>query len=174
MWLGLRLFPRLADTPTAGGYPLGDHRITTGITALDTMLGGGLWPGSATMITGPSGSGKTIMGLHFIYGAAQRGEPGVVATLQENPTQLTRMLGGLGWPLTHPAVELMYRSPVDIHIDEWVHDLLHAVDGAQAGRVVSLEDTASPGGDVNPRRRSFAMAFGLPRTLAAERAEENE
>jgi circadian clock protein KaiC len=133
---GLRLFPRLADIPTAGGYPLGDDRITTGVTALDTMLGGGVWPGSATMIAGPSGSGKTIMGLHFIYGGAQHGEPGVIATLQENPTQLTRMLGGLGWPLTHPSVEVMYRSPVDIHIDEWVHDLLHAVDHAQARRVL--------------------------------------
>ena len=133
---GLRLFPRLADISAAGGYPLGDERITTGVVALDQMLGGGVWPGSATMIAGPSGSGKTIMGLHFIYGGAQRGEPGVIATLQENPTQLTRMLGGLGWPLTHPAVEVMYRSPVDIHIDEWVHDLLHAVEGAQAPRVL--------------------------------------
>ena len=133
---GLRLFPRLADIPLTGGYLLGDQRITIGIAALDEMLGGGLWPGSATMIAGPSGSGKTIMGLHFIYGGAQRGEPGVIATLQENPTQLARMLGGLDWPLTHPAVQVMYRSPVDIHIDEWVHDLLHAVEGAQARRVV--------------------------------------
>jgi circadian clock protein KaiC len=46
------------------------------------------------------------------------------------------MLSGLGWPLTHRSVEVMYRSPVDIHIDEWVHDLLHAVEGAQARRVV--------------------------------------
>jgi circadian clock protein KaiC len=133
---GLHLFPRLADIPAADGYRLGDKRITTGLAALDEMLGGGLWPGSATMIAGPSGSGKTIMGLHFIYGGAQRGERGVIATLQENPTQLARMLGGLGWPLTHPAVDVMYRSPVDIHIDEWVHDLLHAVDQAQASRVV--------------------------------------
>jgi circadian clock protein KaiC len=133
---GLHLFPRLADNPTAGGYLLGDERSTIGVAALDEMLDGGLWPGSATMITGPSGSGKTIMGLHFIYGGAQHGERGVIATLQENPTQLARMLGGLGWPLTHPAVQVMYRSPVDIHIDEWVHDLLRAVDHGKARRVV--------------------------------------
>jgi circadian clock protein KaiC len=133
---GLRLFPRLADVPAVGGYSLGDQRITIGIAALDEMLGGGLWPGSATMIAGPSGSGKTVMGLHFLYGGAQRGERGVIATLQENPTQLSRMLGGLGWPLTHPSVEVMYRSPVDIHIDEWVHDLLDAVERIQARRVV--------------------------------------
>jgi circadian clock protein KaiC len=76
------------------------------------------------------------MGMHFIYGGARRGERGVIATLQENPTQLSRMLGGLGWPLTDPAVEVMYRSPVDIHIDEWVHDLLHVVERAQGRRVV--------------------------------------
>ncbi len=157
---GLRLFPRLADIPTAVGYQLGDKRITTGIAALDVMLGGGLWPGSATMIAGPSGSGKTIMGLHFIYGGAQRGERGVIATLQENPTQLARMLGGLGWPLTHPAVEVMYRSPVDIHIDEWVHDLLHAVEHAQASRVVidSLMDVQMAAAD-DTRFREFMYSL---------------
>jgi circadian clock protein KaiC len=45
----------------------------------------------------------------------------------------------------------MYRSPVDIYIDEWVHDLLRVVDHTQARRVVidglmdlqmaSLDDT---------------------------------
>ncbi len=78
---GLRLFPRLADTPASGGYQLGETRITSGIPALDKMLGGGLWPGSSTMIAGPSGSGKTIMGLHFLYGGAESGEPGIIATL---------------------------------------------------------------------------------------------
>jgi circadian clock protein KaiC len=106
------------------------------------MLGGGLWPGSATMVAGPSGSGKTIMALHFIYGGARNGERGIIATLQENPTQLTRMITSLGWATAHPAVEVMYRSPVDIYIDEWVHDLLHAAEHTGARRVVidSLRD----------------------------------
>lgn len=133
---GLRLFPRLADIPAASSYLLGGHRTTTGIPGLDTMLDGGLWPGSATMVAGPSGSGKTIMGLHFIYGGAEHGERGIIATLQENATQLDRMLAGLGWPAANPAVEIMYRSPVDIYIDEWVHELLEAVERTQARRVV--------------------------------------
>ena len=133
---GLRLFPRLADITAADGYPLNDNRVTTGIPALDVMLGGGLWPGSCTMIAGPAGSGKTIMGLHFIYGGAEDGERGIIATLQENPTQLNRMLSGLDWPLAHPAVEVLYRSPVDIYIDEWVHDLLEAAERTQARRVL--------------------------------------
>ena len=133
---GLRLFPRLADLPPAGGYPLGGRRITTGLPGLDAMVGGGLWPGSATMVAGPSGSGKTIMGLHFIYGGAEHGERGIIATFQENPSQLNRMRTGLGWPSADPAVEVMYRSPVDIHIDEWAHDLLETVERTRARRVV--------------------------------------
>jgi circadian clock protein KaiC len=133
---GLHLFPRLADLPAGGSYSLGDDRIPSGIPGLDPMLGGGLWPGGCTMVAGPSGSGKTVMGLHFIFGGARHGEPGVIATLQENPTQLQRMLGGLGWPSAHPAVEVMYRSPVDIYIDQWVYELLAAVERVGACRVL--------------------------------------
>ena len=133
---GLHLFPRLADTPAADSYPIGDHRITMGVPTLDAMLGGGIWKGSSTVVEGHSGSGKTAMALQFIYGGAQCGERGVIAGLQENPTQLNRMISGLGWSPADPAVEVMYRSPVDVYIDEWVHDLLRTVEHTQARRVV--------------------------------------
>ena len=139
---GLRLFPRLADVPVRGGYQMDSGRISFGIAALDSMLGGGLWPGSSTIITGPAGSGKTIMGLQFLYEGARRGERGIIATLQENPTQLHRVLSSLGWSSDDHDVEIMYRSPVDIYIDEWVYDLLETVEKFQARRVVidSLAD----------------------------------
>jgi circadian clock protein KaiC len=133
---GLHLFPRLADIPVTGSYAIGDQRITIGVPALDTMLAGGLRAGSSTVVTGPSGVGKTVMGLHFIYSGAERGERGVIASLQENPTQLSRLISSLGWSPASPAVEVMYRSPVDIYIDEWVHDLLQAIEHTQARRVV--------------------------------------
>jgi circadian clock protein KaiC len=56
--------------------------------------------------------------------------------LQENPTQLDRLRTGLGWPAADPAVEVMYRSAVDIYIDEWVHDLLETVERTQARRIL--------------------------------------
>ncbi len=157
---GLRLFPRLADIPAPGGYPAGDDRITSGISDLDAMLGDGLWPGSCTMVAGPSGSGKTVMGLHFVYGGAEHGERGVIATLQENPTQLNRLLDGLGWPPGHPAVEVMYRSPVDIYIDEWVHDLLDVVERTRARRVLidSLRDLQAAAED---QTRFYEFMYSL-------------
>lgn len=145
---GLHLFPRLADTPADSGYQMTGERLPFGVPALDSMLAGGLWPGASTMITGPAGSGKTVLGLHFIQAGIPRGEPGVIATLQENPTQLRRMLTGLGWPADDPSIEVVYRSAVDIYIDEWVYEVLATVERTGARRVLldSLIDlrTAAP------------------------------
>jgi circadian clock protein KaiC len=145
---GIQVFPRLADLPSREEYTLSDVRASSGIAALDQMIGDGYWPGASTVVAGPSGSGKTIMGLHFIVGGARQGEPGVIAALQENPSQLRRMARGFGWSLEGPSIEVMYRSPVDIYIDQWVYELLEAVERAKARRVLvdSLMDLqmASP------------------------------
>jgi circadian clock protein KaiC len=145
---GIDVFPRLADQADSTGYALDGSRHSSGIAALDEMLAEGYWPGASTLCAGPSGCGKTLMGLHFIFNGVRQGEPGVLATLQEHPTQLARIVKGFGWSADEEGVELMYRSPVDIYTDEWVYDLLEAVERTGARRVVidSLTDLqfASP------------------------------
>lgn len=139
---GLRVFPRLADAPIQATYELSPVRLSTGLPELDEMLGGGLWPGSTTLVAGPSGSGKTLTGLHFLRAGVALGEPGIFASLQENPTQIGRVARGYGWDAAMRGIELMYRSPVDVYIDEWVYDLLQTIDRIGARRVVidSLSD----------------------------------
>jgi circadian clock protein KaiC len=145
---GLQLFPRLADPRLEFAYPIDGARVPSGIPALDDLLALGYWPGASTLIAGPSGSGKTLMGLHFIFDGARNSEPGVIATLQENSSQLQRMAEGFGWSVNEPLVEVMYRSPVDIYIDEWVYELMRTVERTGARRVLvdSLGDLklASP------------------------------
>lgn len=106
------------------------------------MLADGYWPGASTLVAGPSGSGKTLMGLHFIFNGAAANQPGIIATLQENPTQLNRIAGGYGWSVPCESVELMYRSPVDLYLEEWFYDLLEAIDRTGARRILidSLQD----------------------------------
>ncbi len=133
---GLRLFPRLADAPIDEDYPQDTVRASSGIPALDEMLEDGYWPGASTLLAGPSGSGKTLLGLHFVFNGARHGEPGVIATLQENTTQLERVVQGFGWSLSERHVEVMYRSPVDLYVDEWAYDLLSAVKRTGARRVL--------------------------------------
>jgi circadian clock protein KaiC len=99
------------------------------------MLADGYWPGASTIIAGPSGSGKTLMGLHFIFNGAAAGQTGVIATLQENTTQLDRIVTGFGWSLANESVELMSRSPVDLYLDEWFYQLLEVIDRTRARRV---------------------------------------
>jgi circadian clock protein KaiC len=146
---GIEVFPRLADPADPAAYPLPTERISSGIPALDAMLTDGYWPGATTLVAGPSGAGKTLMGLHFVVSGARRGEPGIIATLQENPTQLARVAQGFGWSLAEDGIELLYRSPVDLYIDQWVHELLAAIERTGARRVLidSLGDLAFAAND---------------------------
>jgi circadian clock protein KaiC len=140
---GFDVFPRLADTYDGSSYELRPEKSSTGIEALDQVLGqGGYWSGAATMVAGPSGIGKTLMGLHFLFRGAASGEPGILATFQENETQLTRVAKSFGWSLKDSGVHILSRSVVDIYIDEWVYQLLELIEKTGARRVVidSLPD----------------------------------
>ncbi len=157
---GLHLFPRLADVRIEEEYRLGDVRVSSGIPALDDLMALGYWPGASTLIAGPSGSGKTLMGLHFIFHGARQGQPGVIASLQENRTQLERIAAGFGWSVDEPGIEVMYRSPVDIYIDEWAHELMQAVERTGARRVLvdSLADLRFAAAD-ETRFREFVYSL---------------
>jgi circadian clock protein KaiC len=146
---GMDTFPRLADPVDATSYSVATERVSSGIPVLDAMLDEGYWPGAATLVAGPTGSGKTLMGLHFIVSGARRGEPGVIATLQENSTQLQRIAQGFDWSLAEPGIELLSRSPVDLYIDQWVYELLAAIERTGARRVLidSLGDLVFAAGD---------------------------
>ena len=139
---GLRLFPRLGVAEGPADYAAEQRRLSSGVAALDAMLDEGYWGGASTLVAGPSGAGKTLIGLHFIFRGAETGEPGLIATLQENPVQLERMVRGFGWSLAQPDVELMYRSPIDVYLEEWYYDLLEAIERTGARRVLvdSLAD----------------------------------
>jgi circadian clock protein KaiC len=139
---GLHVFPRLADQLDPSTYTVGNERLSTGVPALDKLLGDGYWPGAATLVCGPSGVGKTLMGLHFIVSGAAAGEPGIFASLQENRTQLERTARGFGWSLDREGVHVLDRAPVDVYIDEWVYELLDLAGAVGAKRVVidSLSD----------------------------------
>jgi KaiC/GvpD/RAD55 family RecA-like ATPase len=54
-------------------------RQSTGIPKLDALLGGGLIPGTQTVVLGATGIGKTQLGLQYLHaGIKQEGEPGIL------------------------------------------------------------------------------------------------
>lgn len=162
---GLEVFPRLADELDRSRYSLSGERVSTGVPALDELLGEGYWAGASTLVCGPSGVGKTLLGLHFIFNGAALGQPGVIATLQEDATQLARLTRGFGWELGAPGVQLMSRTPVDMYIDEWVYELLDLVEQTGARRVMidSLVDLSMAAGD---RQRFREWMYSLTTRLS--------
>jgi circadian clock protein KaiC len=157
---GILIFPRLADPADELLYTVGRERISSGIQALDDMLADGYWPGASTLVAGPTGIGKNLMGLHFIFNGAHQGEPGLIATLQENPTQLERIAGGFDWSLAEKDVDVMYRTPVDLYLDEWVYQLLDIVETTGVRRVLidSLNDLRAASSDAT-RFREYTYSL---------------
>ena len=164
---GFDVFPRLADVQDRSIYKLSAKRSSTGIEALDKVLGeGGYWSGATTMVAGPSGIGKTLMGLHFLFRGAAIGEPGVVATFQENETQLTRVAKSFGWSFSNSGVHVLSRSVVDVYIDEWVYQLLDMIENTGARRIVidSLPDVMVAAADpIRFREWMFSLTQRLAR-----------
>lgn len=145
---GISVYPRLADPSGADGYELDDQRVSSGIPAVDQLVEGGYYRGSSTLVVGPTGVGKTLMGMHFVFSGAHLGERGLIATLQENPSQLERTAQGFGWSMATGDVGILYQNPVDLSVDEWIYKLLETIEGMGATRVLvdSLGDlrAASP------------------------------
>src|SRR5437899_1516855 len=76
------------------------------------------------------------MGLHFIFAGAHSGQPGILATFQENKTQLGRIVRSFGWSLDEKGVHILSRSLVDMYIDEWMYELLDLVEETRAKRIL--------------------------------------
>jgi circadian clock protein KaiC len=146
---GIDVYPRIADPLDPTNYDTDQIRISTGIAALDDLLHDGYWRGASTLVAGPTGSGKTLMGLHFIYGGLAAGEPGIFATLQESRSQLGRVAPAFGWSLDAEGMTISSASPVDIQIDQWLHELFELAEKTGARRIVidSLSDLATAAGD---------------------------
>ena len=138
---GIDVYPRLADFD-GDHYEATDERASSGIPALDALITAGYRTGSSTLVAGPAGCGKSLMGLHFIFNGARQGEPGIVASLQEDPQQLERVANGFGWSFGEDDVEILHESPVDLYVDQWVYELLDRAEEIGAKRILldSLTD----------------------------------
>ena len=64
------------------------QRLSTGVTGLDAILGGGLIAGRAYLVRGGPGTGKTMLGLHVLEAGIARGEKALFISLEEPERQI--------------------------------------------------------------------------------------
>jgi circadian clock protein KaiC len=73
------------------------RRVSTGIPALDGMLGGkGYFQGSSVLISGTAGTGKSSISAAFAAARCARGERTLYFSLEESPKQILRNMKSIG------------------------------------------------------------------------------
>jgi circadian clock protein KaiC len=79
------------------------ERVSSGISGLDELCGGGFFKDAVVLLTGPTGTGKTLTSLKFAEEAYRAGETCLLYTFDESRDQLAR--NAAGWGLDLDAME---------------------------------------------------------------------
>jgi circadian clock protein KaiC len=91
---GLEVYPRIVAS---------EHRtlfrrepVSSGVPALDNLLGGGVERGSSALILGPAGTGKSLFAVNFAVAAVARGEKAALFIFDEELGLLFDRMKALG------------------------------------------------------------------------------
>lgn len=125
-------------------------RQSTGNSALDELLGGGLIPGTLTVVMGATGIGKTQLGLCYANeGKQQEAERGILFDLttrgdSQNHAEYAKRL--CNWNLTEKTVNAKVTDNAALHTSIWDReqarkDYLHLFE--QSGKRVTSGDMNS-------------------------------
>lgn len=126
-----------------------DHRvldrISTGISGLDDILGGGLTPQRLYLVEGSPGAGKTTLGLQFLLDGLARGESGLYITLSETTDELIAVAQSHGWDITPLAIyELAGEDDLDVDAQQSVFHPSEIELGETTRKVMDRVDELRP------------------------------
>lgn len=111
-------------------------RVSTGISSLDQIIGGGLPAGKSYLVVGEAAAGKTIFCAHFVLKSLMDGEKVVYVPVDEKPSEIVDNAASLGWD---------FRSYVNsgqlLMLD--VAPTLNAPTGSRGGREVDVAKVVS-------------------------------
>src|ERR1700761_6202778 len=99
---GVQVFPRLIAAEHH--RPFTGDLVGTGVAELDQMLGGGLAPGTNTLLSGPSGVGKTSTAVRCGLAAIERGQKAAYYLFDEGVATMLARARSMGMDLA-PHIE---------------------------------------------------------------------
>jgi circadian clock protein KaiC len=138
---GIVVFPRLIAAETREN--LLPAQFSSGIDALDAMLGGGIEEGSSTLIAGPPGAGKSTLAAQFIHSCLGQGLRSSLFLFEESASNLLNRTDSLGLSLRHHQhdgqMQVHQIDPAQLTPGEFVHKVCRAADdGAKVVVIDSL------------------------------------
>jgi circadian clock protein KaiC len=90
---GINIFPLGAMRLTQRSSNV---RVSSGVTTLDEMCGGGFFKDSIILVTGATGTGKTLLVSKFIENACSSGDRAILFAYEESRAQLSRNASSWG------------------------------------------------------------------------------
>ena len=135
---GLRVFPRLIASEHR--QDLSDDKLSSGIRALDELLGGGIQRGTSTLVVGAAGTGKSTLASQFVTAAAERGDRCAMFIFDESRKTLLTRAQGLGIQLQKSVeaglVSIRQVDPSELTPGELAHTIRMEVEEQHASIVV--------------------------------------
>jgi circadian clock protein KaiC len=135
---GVSIFPRPKTARKSLNQAAGV--ISSGVDNLDTLLGGGLDRGGATLILGPAGCGKTTLSMKYASAAASGGECCSIFMFDEGMDSLMARSEGLNLGMKEAVRDgklfLHQIDPAEMSPGEFAHRVRQSVDKDKAGLVV--------------------------------------
>src|SRR5262249_15645573 len=97
------------------------------------LLGGGLDPGTSTLLIGPAGSGKSSVAINYARAAANQGQRAALFVFDERIEVLLHRAEGLGMDLRphldSGLITIQQVDPAELSRGEFGHVVRKAVDG---------------------------------------------
>jgi circadian clock protein KaiC len=120
-------------------------RISSGISGLDDILGGGLTPQRVYLVEGSPGAGKTTLGLQFLLDGLARNESGLYITLSETTDELIAVGQSHGWDITPLSIyELAGENDLDVDAQQSVFHPSEIELGETTRKVMDRVDELRP------------------------------
>lgn len=131
--IGIHVYRRAQSRPvTSDDQPTSGKRLSIGSPAIDTMMDGGIYEGSVTMVSGISGTGKTVLSVQFLTAAVKAGHRTLLVSLDEHPRQLIRNARSLGFDLAALVdagqMFIHYESPLELELDVHFERIIRLVE----------------------------------------------
>lgn len=134
---GLTVFPR---ERRLSGDAISSGRVSLGVVGIDSMMDGGVFRNSVTLLLGPSGTGRTVLGLHFLAAGVRRREKCLLISFEESRNQLVADADSLGMSFgeaeRHGLLRVVTWQPDGRPIESCLKRLKEVADEYRPKRVV--------------------------------------
>lgn len=128
---GLDVFPRLIAAEHHSDFQEGE--LVSGISSLDSLLGGGIPFGTSTLMLGPAGTGKSTISTQFAISAANQQLRTAMFVFDENITTFRARSRKLGIPveshIKSGLLSVQQIDPAELSSGEFADLVRRAVDG---------------------------------------------